>query len=158
MKIITIIAFLFIVYCTQGQTLSLDEIIQIRTMDSLELKTFCYNKGFKLKEIKEDNWINTYSYISQTSNSIWFLRTFPKDTTANSFVYYYFTENKTLRKFKKQMKNKGFKYEKTKTDNYGGNEYKHKIYLTENNEIDLASQRLIGQKIKHTLLYYRRVN
>ena len=154
MRLIIFLIFILSASCIQGQILSLDDIIRIRAMDSIELKIFCSEKGFKLKEIKEDNWIYSYSYYSPIDNSIWFIRTFPKDTTANRFVYYYFTDNKTRREFRKQMKNLEFKFKRTDIKDYGGNKFTHNIYLTKDNEIDLATEKLIGQKTKYTLLYY----
>ena len=96
MRIFIIITFAFLSYCAKGQTLSLDDIFNVRLMDSTELRTFAYEKGFKFK------------------------RTDSKD--------------------------------------YGGNKFIHNIYLTKDNEIDLASEELLGQKMKYTLMYYRRIN
>jgi hypothetical protein len=155
---LTILTLTLLSHFSYGQTLNLDDIINVRTMDSIELRTFCSERGFKIKEKKEDNWIYSHSYFSQTDNSIWFLRTFPKDTTGNKFVYYYYADNKTQGEFKRQMKDKGFKFKRTDTKDYRGNKFTHNIYLTKDSEIDLASDKLIGQKTKYTLLHYRRVN
>jgi hypothetical protein len=56
------------------------------------------------------------------------------------------------------MKEKGFKFKRTVSDGYGGDIFTHNIYLARDSEIDLASEKLRGQKINYTLIYYRRMN
>jgi hypothetical protein len=166
MRLITIFTFVFSTYCANGQTLFLDDIFHIRTLDSLELIVFSHEKGFELKEVEIDIWRSVHKYYSADS-SIKFERTFPsgrklfpQDTTTrdNRMVYYHFTNKETLKEFKEKMKKKGFKFKRTVTKDYGGNRFTHNIYLTKENEIDLASDKLIGQKLKYTLMYYRRMN
>jgi len=166
MRLITIFTLVFSAYCVNGQTLSLDDIFHIRTLDSLELSKFGQEKGFDLKEVEMDIWGSIHKYYSADS-SIKFERNFPsgrklfaQDTTTrdNRTVYYHFTNKETLKEFKEKMKEKGFKFKRTDTKDYGGNRFTHNIYLTKENEIDLASEKLIGQKLKYTLIYYRRMN
>lgn len=155
---LTILTLILLNHFSFGQVLDLSDIMKVRTMDSVELRTFCSERGFRVKEKKEDNWIYSHSHFSPNYNSVWFIRTFPKDTAGMRFVYYYFTDNETRNEFKKQIKDSGFKFNRTYSKDYGGNKFTHNIYLTADNEIDLVSERLIGQKVKYTLLYYRRIN
>ena len=167
MRLTIILTLVFLAYFAKGQTLSLDNIINIRTMDSLTLKTFSYEKGFELREIDMDAWRSVHKYYSTEDSSISFERTFPtgrkllsQDTATrdNRMVYYHFKDKKVLKEFKGKMKEKGFKFKRTDTKDYGGNMFTHNIYLTNGNEIDLASEKLLGQRIKYTLIYYRRMN
>jgi len=158
MRLIITLALAFISFCVTGQTLCLDEIFMIRTMDSVELNKYSLNKGFKLKKKEEDNWIYSYSYYSATDHSIWFIRTFPKDTSAIRCVYYYFGDSKTRKDFKKQMKYMGFKFKRKIENDYGGKVITHNIYLTPSNEIDLGYEKFLGRTEKYFLLFYRRVN
>lgn len=166
MKVTAILAFLFLVYDANAQTFSLDEILNIRTMDSTELRTFASGRGFELKEIENDSYRSVHRYYSSDS-TIWFSRTFPtgrelfsenKTTKDHSMVYYHFTDKKSLKEFKAKMKDNGFKFKQTNQNNYGGNLFTHSIYLTQDTEIDLASEKTIGQNIRYTLIYYSRMN
>jgi hypothetical protein len=127
---------------------------------------FAHEKGFELKEVEMDIWRSIHKYYS-ADGLIKFERNFPTgrklfscDTTTldTRAVYYHFTNKETLKEFKKKMKEYGFKFKRTDTKDYGGIRFTHNIYLTKENEIDLASEKLIGQKIKYTLIYYRRIN
>jgi hypothetical protein len=167
MRLTIILTLVFSAYYAKGQTLSLDDIINIRTMDSLTLRTFSYEKGFELREINMDAWRSVHKYYSTADNSISFERTFPtgrqlfsQNTTTrdNRMVYYHFKDKEVLIEFKGKMKEKGFKFKRADTKDYGGNMFTHNIYLTKDNEIDLTSENLLGQKIKYTLIYYRRMN
>lgn len=166
MRLITIFILVLSTYFAKGQTLSLDDIFNLKTMDSTELLTFSHKKGFELREVEMDIWRSMHKYYSADS-SIWFERNFPtgrklfpQDTTTrdNRMVYYHFTNKETLKEFKEKMKENGFKFKRTNTKSYGGNIFTHNIYLTKDSEIDLASEKLRGQKIKYTLMYYRRMN
>lgn len=166
MRLIKIFTLLFSAYCVNGQTLSLDDIFLIRTLDSLELIKFGQEKGFELKVVEMDNWRSIHKYYS-TDSSTTFERNFPtgrnlftQDTTTrdNRMVYYHFRDKETLKEFKGKMKANGFKFKRTDTKDYGGNRFTHNIYVTTENEIDLASEKIIGQKLKYTLIYYRRMN
>jgi hypothetical protein len=132
----------------------------------LELIKFGREKGFELKEVEMDIWRSIHKYYSADSSTT-FERNFPtgrklfaQDTTTrdNRMVYYHFTNKETLKEFKEMMKEKGFEFKRTDTKDYGGNRFTHNIYLTKENEIDLATEKLIGQKLKYTLIYYRRMN
>jgi hypothetical protein len=167
MRLTIILTLAFSMYYAKGQILTLDNIINIRTMDSLTLRVFSFEKGFELREIDIDAWRSVHKYYSTADSSISFERTFPtgaklypQDTTTrdNRIVYYHFKEKEVLKEFKGKMKEKGFKFKRTDTKDYGGNIFTHNIYLTKDNEIDLASEKLLGQKIKYTLIYYRRIN
>lgn len=167
MRLTIILTLVFSAYYTQGQTLSLDDIINISTMDSLTLKTFSYEKGFELREIDLDAWRIVHKFYSTADNSISFERTFPtsrklfsQDTTTrdNRMVYYHFKDKEVLKEFKGKMKEKGFKFKRTDTKDYGDNMFTHHIYTTKDNVIDLASEKLLGEKIKYTLIYYGRMN
>jgi hypothetical protein len=149
-----------------GQTLSLEDIFHVKTLDSLELITFAKKRGFELKEVEMDNWRSIHKYFS-ADGSITFERNFPtgrklfaKDTTTqdNRMVYYHFTDKEILKEFKEKMKEKGFKFKRTDTKDYGGNRFTHNIYVTKENEIDLVLEKLKGQKLKYTLIFYRRMN
>jgi hypothetical protein len=166
MRLITIFTLVFSTYCVNGQALSLDDIFHIRTLDSLELIKFGQGKGFELKEVEIDIWRSVHKYYSADS-SLRFERNFPtgrklfpQDTTIrdNRTVYYHFTDKEILKEFKEKMKEKGFKFKRTDAKDYGGNRFTHNIYLTKEKEIDLASEKLIGQKLRYTLIYYRRMN
>ena len=137
---------------TTGQTLSLEEIFSIREMDSVALSKFCFEKGFRVKQKKEDNWIYSYSYSSSTNNSIWFIRTFPKDTNGIKYVYYYYTDSKTQKEFKKLIKEKKFKLKGVDSREYGGNVFTHNIYFKDNDKIDLVTEKPMRQKMKYTLI------
>ncbi len=166
MRLITILTLVFSAFCANGQTLTLDDIFHIRTLDSLELMKFGHEKGFELKEVEVDTWRSIHKYYSADSSTK-FERNFPtgrklfsQDTTArdNTMVYYHFTNKETLKEFKEKMKGSGFKFKRTDTKDYGGNRFTHNIYVTKENEIDLASEKLMGQKLTYTLIYYRRMN
>ncbi len=76
MRLITIFILLFPTYFATGQTLSLEDIFNVRTMDSIELLTFSHKKGFELREVKMDIWRSIHKYYS-TDSLISFQRNFP---------------------------------------------------------------------------------
>jgi hypothetical protein len=167
MRSIIIFALALLAFSTRGQGLTLDDIVAIRTMDSLTLKQFSDGKGFDLKEVDIDTWGSVHKYYSRTDNSVSFERTFPtgkdffkRDTTMRDhrMVYYRFSAKETLKEFRKKIKEKGFKFKRTNTQDSRGNRFTHNIFLTRDDEIDLASDALLGQKTKYTLMYYRRIN
>jgi hypothetical protein len=147
--------------------LNLEDIISARTMDSVQLSKFCYEKGFELNKVDKDYWTSVHKYHVVTNSSISLERTFPKarkllsqDTTSsdNGMVYFRYTDQELLKEFKQKIKEKGFKFKRTDRKDYRGNTFTHNIYLIRDFEIDLASEKLIGQKMKYTLIYYKRMN
>ncbi len=166
---LTILALVLMGHLTYGQTLALDDIISLRTMDSVELRTFCYDKGFELREVEIDAWRSIHKYYAMADNSVSLVRNFPtakkflffsRDTTTRDhrMVYYNYADKEVLKGFKREMKEKGFEFKRRDTEYYEGNRYTHNIYLKEDWEIDLASEKRIGEKTEYTLMYYRRLN
>jgi hypothetical protein len=93
-----------------AQLLSLEEIMNIRAMDSIQLKAFCVDNNFQLKEEYEDNWIYSQSYYSQNDGSIWFIKTYPKDKKTDGIIYFYFQGEQNYDEFKKQIKENQHKH------------------------------------------------
>lgn len=167
MRLIAIMIFIFLSHCASGQALSLDDILNIRTMDSTELRTFAYERGFELREVDMDGWRSVHRYCSTSDSLVRFDRIFPtgrnlhpRDTTKrdNRSVYYHFTDKEALKEFKEKMKEQGFKFERTDRTVYERNAFTHNIYLLDDEEIDLAWEKLPGQKMQFTLIHYRRMN
>jgi hypothetical protein len=165
MRLPALLVFIVIAYSTQAQTFSLDDILHARTMDSTQLITFARTKGFELKEVEMDGFRSVHRYYSSDSLTS-FDRTFPTGRKLfpespdrdHRMVYYRFADRETAKAFQKAMKAKGFKFKRTDTKDYGGNTFTHNIYLAEDQEIDLATQKLRGEKMTYTLIYYPRVN
>ncbi len=159
---------LFSKICVNGQTLSLEDILRIRTMDSVELISFSRQKGFELKLVDLDPWRSAHKYCS-TDSSIWFERNFPTGrkmfsqsaTTSprdNRHVYYHYSNKETLKEFKQEVKEKGFKFKRNDIKDYGGFRSTRDIYLTNDIEIHLVSEKQMGQKLKYILQCYPRMN
>ncbi len=164
---IAVLACVLMSFNTHSQRLYLDEIIELREMDTTQLKIFCESKGFKLKKVEADAWRAVITYQSVSDSSISFLKTIPtgktlfNDTKVNAgpgVIYYYFADKSNIKDFKKEMKEKKFKYHRTNSSEYGGNLFVHNQYRTAEDEIDLASDSLLGRKTTYCLMYYRRPN
>lgn len=167
MRVITTIICLTAACYANGQTLSLDYIFDLRTMDSVKLRAFASQRGFEFKGAETDIWRSVHKYFCRADTSVSFEKTFPTGRTVNPqypitrdnrTVYYHFRNKDILKELKKQMREKGFKFKTTDTNEYGGNTFRHHIYLTKDQEIDLSSEKLLGQKIKYTLIYHSRIN
>jgi len=157
MRLVAVLIFTFSAYCVNGQILSLDDIFNIRTMDSTELATFCLHKCFKLI-VNESNLTSSRSYYTPVDMSIWFTIIFPKDSIFDKSIYYHFIDSKIADEFKNQIKSKGFKLKRTKTKRDRGNKFTHSIFLIRDNEIHLLSRKLIGEEItNYTLLCQKRL-
>ena len=164
------ITFVLMFFRADAQTLSLDDIIEVRKMDSTQFKLFSDQKGFQLKRTDVDAWRTSYEYQSISDSSIRILKSFPtgkqlnlsgatsKPTDNPGMVYYYFADRSFIKDFKKEMKAKKFKYHRSDTTNHGGNIFIHIKYRTNEDEIDLASEQIPGYKISYALMYYRRPN
>ncbi|MCD9014406.1 hypothetical protein [Parachryseolinea silvisoli] len=166
MRVIAILAFVSLSYCTNAQTFSLDDILNARAMDSTELRTFSHDKGFELREVEIDSWRSVHKYYSSDS-TICFERTFPtgrklfsENTTTKyaGMVYYHFSDKAAVKEFQREMKEKGFKFKRTESKDYGANFFTHNIFVTKDDEIDLATEKLGKENIKYTLMYYQRRN
>jgi len=161
-------------YSVHGQTLSLDDIFHVRTLDSAALILFAQEKGFELKEVEIDAWRSVHRYYA-TDRSASFQRTFPtgrkvilpwndntksKDTKArdNGMVYYNFKGQSVLEEFRKKLKENRFRFKRTDEKDFGGTKYTHNIHVSKDMEIDLASEEIPAQEVKYTLMYYRRMN
>jgi hypothetical protein len=95
-----------------AQKLSLDDIFKAYILDSLALKSFCADKQFTIEKVSEDNWINSYTFRSAVNKNISFVRTYPKDQSADIFLFYYFDSRDDYKDFRKAAESKGFTLEK----------------------------------------------
>jgi hypothetical protein len=134
------ICFLLFTKSAVAQKLSLEEVLTAYTLDSIALNQFCTQKNFVLTKVKEDKWIFSYTYHAIPDKKISFIKTFPKDSTARTYLYYYFEEKKDYKSFKDALKAKGFRnaggYETLPGTQYS--DYRER-YTTAQFQIELAS-------------------
>src|SRR6188508_1165822 len=98
-----------------GQSLALDDIFKIYSLDSIALKQFCIEKNFKLDFIDENDWVFEYSFQSNPDKKISVHRTFPKGEHAGSFVRYFFNDQQEYKNFESLIKARDFVRTKYKT-------------------------------------------
>ena len=154
-----ILGFIFLLSATLSfaQKLQLKDILIAYKLDSISLKTFCNEKQFELVDIKEDNWIFSYTFQSRTDKKISFIRTFPKDQSDKVFLYYYFDDKKDYKIFKDSLNIEGF--EKLRSyemfpNNPNMSDYREG-FVTDNLELELCTTNL-GKSRRTVLLYKRR--
>ena len=103
----TIVCFFTLQECF-CQELSLEDLLTVYRLDSTALHSFCTDRKFELVNITEDKWIFVYTYQGATDKKASFIRTFPKDQSANVHLQYYYNDNKAYRKFIQDLKDEGF--------------------------------------------------
>jgi hypothetical protein len=165
MRLITIFTLILSVYYANGQTLLLDDIFNIRTMDSTTLRGFCHEKGFELREVEIDVWRSMHKYYSSTDSSIWFSRNFPtgkklfsNDQTSGDYrrVSYHFVDENFEKQFLEKIKESGFRFKRTYASQIGRIKFTHNEYVNKADEliIDL-SEILKEKKLTFELICYK---
>jgi hypothetical protein len=137
------------------QTIDLDEILNIRSMDSIELNEYATKKGFKLKGITEIPDKLLYKYYLEQDSLVWFVRSFPKDTTRDKHVYFYYSAYKLSSQFKKQLIKQKFKLDSRENSDYDGNLTRRDSYLKDGMEVILGSEAVAGKPERYVLMYQK---
>ena len=112
LKLLVCLVLILACFASRAQTLQIDDVFKAYSLDSVDLKQFCLEKKFHLNEVSEDSYRSTQTYQSDDNNKISFVRTFPKRGTS-VFFYYYFDDQYEYKNFKKLIKTKGFKYDRS---------------------------------------------
>src|SRR6478672_11894403 len=103
-----VIALVLFANLSYGQKLKFADVLTAYKLDSSSLKTFCSERQFELTNVKEDNWIFSFTFQSTLDKSISFIRTFPKDQSDKVYLYYYFDDKDDYKEFKDSIQRKGF--------------------------------------------------
>ena len=140
---------------TSAQTINLDEIVRMRSMDSTELKTFSEERGFKLQGISKGPGRLIHRYHFPKDSSMWFVRSFPVDSTRNKHVYFYFGDVALNKLLKKQIGQQGYKFESREESEHHGNVTRRDIFLKDGMEIILAYESVANRPKRYVLMYQR---
>jgi hypothetical protein len=142
-------------FSVSGQPINLNEIVKMRSMDSTELKDFCTTKGFKLQGISRGPSRLLFRYYFPQDSSMWFVRSFPIDTTRNKHVYFYHGNASLNKQFKKQISEQGYKFESRQVSDNKGNKTKREIFLKDGMEIILAYESIVDRPKRYVLMFQR---
>lgn len=91
-----------------GQYLRFDEVLQVQAMDSTALKQLCAQKQYDLVKVTENNYVFSYNFRCHDRKSVSFTKAFPKDPSADTYVFYYLSSGREFRKLKDAAKAAGF--------------------------------------------------
>jgi len=150
-----ILLICFIGFSGHGQGINLDEIYKIRSMDSLALREYSLAKGFKLKSIVSSSDKLVHKYYFAEDSSVWFVRSFPKDTTRDKHVYFYYGVLKLNQQFQKEIRKHHFKLDSSEDSDYDGNIIRREIYLKDGMEIILGYESFAGRPRRYVLMYQK---
>jgi hypothetical protein len=150
-----ILAFYLLHFSVSGQTINLDEILRMRSMDSTELKEFSETRGFKLQGISRGPGRLLFRYYFPQDSSVWFVRSFPIDTSRNKHVYFYFGNIGLHKQFKKQINRQGYKFESKEVSDNDGNYTRREIFLKDGMEIILAYESVADRPRRYVLMFQR---
>jgi hypothetical protein len=142
-------------FSISAQPISLNEIIKMRSMDSTELKEFCTTKGFKLQGVSRGPSRLLFRYYLPQDSSMWFVRSFPIDTTRNKHVYFYHGDGSLTKEFKKQISEQGYKFESRQVSDNKGNKTKREIFLKDGMEIILGYESIVNRPKRYVLMFQR---
>jgi hypothetical protein len=142
-------------FSVSAQTINLEEIIKMRSMDSTELREFCKTRGFKLQGISRGPSRLLFRYYFPQDSSMWFVRSFPIDTTRNKHVYFYHGDANLNKEFKKQISEQGFKFESRQVSDNKGNKTKREIFLKDGMEIILGYESIVDRPKRYVLMFQR---
>jgi hypothetical protein len=142
-------------FSVSAQTINLDEIIKLRSLDSTELREFCEKKGFKPLGISRGPSRLLFRYYFPQDSSMWFVRSFPMDTTRNKHVYFYHGDANLNKEFKKQISEQGYKFESKQVSDNKGNKTKREIFLKDGMEIILGYESIVDRPKRYVLMFQR---
>jgi hypothetical protein len=91
-----------------SQSLSLEDIFKIHSLDSVPLKQFMIEKNYRLVMIDEDDWAFEYLFQSNVDEKKSVQRIFHKEGAGLPFVRYYFNNQQEYKIFENSIKEKGF--------------------------------------------------
>lgn len=152
---IIILLLLLTHYSAFTQTMELDEILKIRSMDSIELRGYSLAKRFKLKGITTTPEKLLHKYYFAQDSSVWFVRSFPNDTTLDKHVYFYHGSSKLDNQFKKQVIKQLYKLDSSEDRSSDGNIMRRDIYLKDGMEIILGYESVAGRPDRYVLMFQK---
>jgi hypothetical protein len=153
MKYLIVAALLFTLKSVNAQSLSFEEILSIREMDSVALSALSLEKGYKFSGNKTENG-SVYQYYDGATTYL--IRSYPLNEDGDRIVWYYFEDKDTLQAFKKQARRSGFRFSRINYKYDGANKVTHQIFTNGNSELSLASSKTDDDKPLYILTLYRR--